>query len=1475
MAFTAVVNTDTVFIDDLDTITITPDDDAPTNLTTGTLLGGSTGGQLLNGELLEYPAGLQTPGSTRQPIRLVEGAPPTPPAPHTVYFEDTDTQADIATEIAAAVEVELGLTPGDILIFNDRVRLPDAEVAILVPSSRFALQTSEIEAINSATTVINRLEIELPGSFGLSNGSRLNVQLPDGSTSFVTFYTDETASPANPDPQDRRSNPDDFGVAVAFGETAEDLAQRFQTSLRFALGIPEHLHATDETVLLNASGTGVLLFADSAAIAGGFGVLDQPVTTQEIVLPAGSNLISGERLTINGFQSNGLLQNTVFSFVDIDNAPSGSPVNPIFYRATDSAEEIANLLLDAIRQQVPFNVVGLPPFEGFIATVADNVVSVQEATSVQFGEPILTDLQSRQTNGVYLSLPADPEDIEDPEQVIITLADGTSFTIQFEDIAFNVPDPDGTFSRVGTDVDPDDNLSPAQEREIIQQAVIEGLPLRARAIFVPSSSATDGQSVIQILNAVDIRVVDPEVDTLFVVGTSNYARTAERIEIANGDQLRNGEILEFLPPSGGTGSFRIRFEQVGANNLPIDPTVNLVVPFDETTIGTDLFAQIIEGLNERSPVFRPFIAFDGQAIHLDNADVTVNVIDPPPAVQETTRVINEVLDGGGLVNAILIDSTMDAETVAPIVATALAQALGVVNDPAGQSQATAEQYPILGGTRLRIYNALPIDLGSFGSSQFGLNSSPVDQFGETLPTSFARSQVDDQSAGENNVEGVYIDDIIVGFAERGEYVLNAPANLRDFVINPETRPDTRIPTDTTLYDDNPDDDDFQPERPSETLTGGYALEVRTSTEYGVSEDFNGLLLEGRLGFGRSFDTNDRLVDNAVTLIAQPGTSLIDGDTFVLDDGNSQLTFEFDSDNSVGVGNVPVAFDPISNEPIDTAAAIRDAINSPQSQTILDILAASGDSFEVGTSTSSGASEVTSDRVELFGDAITVNPGRGRFSKIDLVETETPFGRATTVEIPVVDHVNQTVTADLPDESSATAVVANYFNGDTDVLVATGKIGDSVTLGNNLAEQGLLALGDDPAADTDFVRIYLGAGQTVDIDVDTEGYSRAAPTERLNPLVDVLQNGIVVGTSMGNPSRAPGEFYDGAYVNFMAPSDGYYDIRIASADGSIGEYALTVRPEAATTTEIPDRDVVLVDYHFGSGDINRVKDQGQLIISSNVISNATNFGIFADRATTDPSGNAQFGTANLLRSVNNDRLVTGTVISNNLIFDSAGGILFSGGAAADGTRPDSVPFGRIVNNTVVGAETGNGIVVNDFASPTVLNNLISGFETGLSVDASSRGVGTVVAGNAFNNNATNSTLPLDSTSLVIDGDVFQDIERDIYIPAAGSPVIDSSFASLDERFLYFQTVKSPAGLGESPILAPLFDAFGIPRFDDPLVNPPGPSGGTTTIDRGAVDRADRTQPVAILTTPEDAIGTIVVQGDQDRDESFVRLQQGHR
>src|SRR5207245_779760 len=75
----------------------------------------------------------------------------------------------------------------------------------------------------------------------------------------------------------------------------------------------------------------------------------------------------------------------------------------------------------------------------------------------------------------------------------------------------------------------------------------------------------------------------------------------------------------------------------------------------------------------------------------------------------------------------------------------------------------------------------------------------------------------------------------------------------------------------------------------------------------------------------------------------------------------------------------------------------------------------------------------------------------------------------------------------------------------------------------------------------------------------------------------------------------------------------------------------------------------------------------------------------------------------------------------------------------------VPFGRIANNTLVGS-TGNGVLgtgiaVANNAGPTIVNNIVAGFNVGISIDASSLGLASppVLGENIYKGNTTNDSI----------------------------------------------------------------------------------------------------------------------------------------
>jgi len=146
--------------------------------------------------------------------------------------------------------------------------------------------------------------------------------------------------------------------------------------------------------------------------------------------------------------------------------------------------------------------------------------------------------------------------------------------------------------------------------------------------------------------------------------------------------------------------------------------------------------------------------------------------------------------------------------------------------------------------------------------------------------------------GQNNAfEGFYVDDIIVGFAERGEMVTDAAAGQVDFF-------DLATPVSQTY--------------PTQSLQGPYQLEIRRGIEYGIQLDS----AAPDVTIFETFDTNDRFVRfpqaarrqletqvvdalvpgvlgavgngdihfltaNELDILAGQGIEPVDGDTFVL------------------------------------------------------------------------------------------------------------------------------------------------------------------------------------------------------------------------------------------------------------------------------------------------------------------------------------------------------------------------------------------------------------------------------------------------------------------------------------------------------------------------------------------------------------------------------------------------------------------
>ncbi len=191
-------------------------------------------------------------------------------------------------------------------------------------------------------------------------------------------------------------------------------------------------------------------------------------------------------------------------------------------------------------------------------------------------------------------------------------------------------------------------------------------------------------------------------------------------------------------------------------------------------------------------------------------------------------------------------------------------------------------------------------------------------------------------------EGLLIDDIIIGFAERGEMVSYA-YNDPTFTINPNSE--------TT-----------------DALTGPYQLEIRPASDPGPSQrPVAGQPNSQQLL--RTWDTNERFAQQT-TLVPPAGSEIADGQTFTISDGVTTLTFEYDDNDTVEEGNVRVPF-LASYTTQQVGWSIRDAINSLDVQVTIGVTATVSAATIRGTNFADGTTptDPVYQLVDLAGTAI--------------------------------------------------------------------------------------------------------------------------------------------------------------------------------------------------------------------------------------------------------------------------------------------------------------------------------------------------------------------------------------------------------------------------------------------------------------------------------------------------------------------------
>ena len=193
---------------------------------------------------------------------------------------------------------------------------------------------------------------------------------------------------------------------------------------------------------------------------------------------------------------------------------------------------------------------------------------------------------------------------------------------------------------------------------------------------------------------------------------------------------------------------------------------------------------------------------------------------------------------------------------------------------------------------------------------------------------------------DNDHEGFYIDDIIIGFTERGEMVTDASRDGSDtgFTFADFPNP-ARYPTEYPIVTE-----------------GSYQLEVRTGANYAEASGADSYPITI---VTETMDTNDRMSDN-FTLIVPAANEIHHGQWFELSDGRDDMTQRFvfvDETVGGGAGYGEIRIDFTAGKTADDMAQkVADAIN----EAYVD------DEFDISAKAIAGSA-----RVDLFG-AVRLN-----------------------------------------------------------------------------------------------------------------------------------------------------------------------------------------------------------------------------------------------------------------------------------------------------------------------------------------------------------------------------------------------------------------------------------------------------------------------------------------------------------------------
>ncbi len=601
---------------------------------------------------------------------------------------------------------------------------------------------------------------------------------------------------------------------------------------------------------------------------------------------------------------------------------------------------------------------------------------------------------------------------------------------------------------------------------------------------------------------------------------------------------------------------------------------------------------------------------------------------------------------------------------------------------------------------------------------------------------------------DNDHEGFYIDNIIVGFTERGQMATQAS------------------PGETTFA--------FADTKPKGVNTEGYyTVEIRKSEEYAVWPVMGTLVLTD------SIDTNDRCADE-YTLTASAANDISNLDTFNISDGVTSVTFQF-VDSTLKNGNpnyVPVYFS-ANQTAAEVAATIVTAIHTLYANGTFDV-----DAYAIETGSFvylHGAASVASGKTA----------GKGDIFNSDIGEDEIPStssDSATVVNKPLGFDGDTSAFGSIGDATptGTSYLVYDDWGGtwyDAEKSASNTEDDDlcwAATASNVLAWTGWGSVLD--LYTTDEIFQYFqdywtdagsfptsawvwwfqgwnpteGNGASLDVKGGADFYSTLNVIENYIqyeedtadalPAIDKFLNdgcgvglGVYSDAGMAHAITAWGftydesnpDYYTGVYVTdsdddkggddaLAAPDElHYYAVKWSASEERwyLQDYYGMDDVYIGTVSGLLSRQVgVSATQYTDTGDKNLVEDQGQIILECNTILDSANYGIVVAASRTS-DGVTTPGSPGVLAVVNSEELVPGVVIENNVIaYGGDGGIHISGNVDEAGESIGSTAIARVVNNTICG---GLSVSTSQFDITLILGDGLTDSQKAVFEEAASR------------------------------------------------------------------------------------------------------------------------------------------------------------